>query len=176
MGSRGLTKRQRQVLEELFAAGGDEARALQKCRVPQWVYRRWLEEPVFLEELGLRMESVGRQTRVVLAKGGPVVAARLVELTQGEKEETARKACVDVLSMVAAGNVPARPGRSDGRGEEPAKPLPDDLAVAVADAVAQHERRRRLAKKTGPKGGATGTGEISQAAAGQATDEAQGGG
>ena len=39
------------------------------------------------------------QSNLIVSRYAPVAAARLVELTESDKEETARKACLDVISM-----------------------------------------------------------------------------
>jgi len=94
-----LTKRKLAVIDDLFAGNIEETAILHKHKISNSVYKKWLTEKSFIEELEFRIASAKRQSRVIIAKYAPIAAAKLIELTQCEKEETARKACLDIISM-----------------------------------------------------------------------------
>lgn len=95
----GLTKRQTAVLDDLFSGQMDEEHMLQKHKLSLKVYQRWLSQKQFAENFAFRIQASRRQGQLIVAKFIPAAAAKLVELTTSEKEETARKACLDIMSM-----------------------------------------------------------------------------
>jgi hypothetical protein len=97
--SKKLTKRQLAVLEDLFTGELDEQAVLDKHAVPRCLYERWLADERFTEQIERRIAHAYCQSRMILARYAPTAAVRLVELTDCEKEETARKACLDIISL-----------------------------------------------------------------------------
>jgi len=94
-----LTKRQRAVIEDLFLGEMDEKDVLAKHEVSQSLYDGWLADERFIANFEERIARAYRQSRVILAQYATVAATRLVQLTECEKEETARKACLDILAQ-----------------------------------------------------------------------------
>jgi hypothetical protein len=96
-----LTKKQLAVIDDLFSGELDEQVILDKHKVRRNVYNRWLAGGLFLSEFDRRIISAHRQSAALIAKYAPLAAAKLVQLTESEKEETARKACMDIISLPA---------------------------------------------------------------------------
>ena len=94
-----LNKRQLDFIDELFRAGTDEASACAKNNISGALYRQWLNQKAFTDELIFRGESAKRASRILLSQYLTVAAAKLVALTGSDKEETARRACLDILSL-----------------------------------------------------------------------------
>jgi len=94
-----LTKRQFDVIEDLFAGELDEHAVLEKHNVNAKLYGKWQSEDAFIEHLEKRIAAAHRQSAALIARYAPIAAAKLVQLTQSEKEETARKACLDIIAM-----------------------------------------------------------------------------
>ena len=94
-----LRRRQVEVLGDLFGGQTSEEEVLKRHNVSLRVYQRWLCQKEFVEQFSFRIESARRQGQLLIAKYIPAAAAKLVELTMSEKEETSRKACLDILSM-----------------------------------------------------------------------------
>ena len=94
-----LTKRQLDVIEDLFAGELDEQAILEKHNVNAKLYIKWQGEDAFIEHLEKRIAAAHRLGAAVIARCAPIAASKLVELTQCEKEETARKACLDIIAM-----------------------------------------------------------------------------
>jgi hypothetical protein len=97
--SRTASKRQLAVIEDLFTGELEERAVLDKHGVKPTVYSRWLADERFIEHFERRIAQAHRAGRLILARSAPKAAAKLVELTQGEKEEVARKACLDIIAL-----------------------------------------------------------------------------
>jgi hypothetical protein len=94
-----LTKRQLDVIEELFAGHLDEQAILDKYKLSRKVYNKWRNNDDFIEQFEKRIAAAYRQSTVLIARYAHVAAAKLIELTDSDKPETARKACLDIISM-----------------------------------------------------------------------------
>ena len=94
-----MSKRQFSVIDDLLAGEYDERAVLAKHKVTRNVYNRWLADRKFSDELRRRIESAHRQGELIIARYASVAAAKLVQLTDSENQETARKACVDIISL-----------------------------------------------------------------------------
>lgn len=92
-----LLKRQLDLIDDLFGASIDEAEILRKHGVSRSIYNKWLGQHGFVEEFGRRVDFAYRQSELIMAKYAPLAAAKLVELTESEKEETRRRACLDII-------------------------------------------------------------------------------
>ena len=94
-----LTKKQLAVIEDLFAGELDEQAILDKHNVDEQLYSKWQNDDDFTEQLGRRIADAYRQSTVLIARYAPLAAAKLIQLTESDKAETARKACLDIISM-----------------------------------------------------------------------------
>jgi hypothetical protein len=93
-----LTRRQLAVIEDLVGGDMDEPQLLLKHRLTRRLFRFWMRQDNFTEELWLRMGSAHRQSVFILARYAPVAAAKLVALTGSDKDETVRKSCLDIIA------------------------------------------------------------------------------
>ena len=93
-----LTRRQLAVLDELFDSGADDQAVLDKCKVSPKLFNKWLTELPFIEQLDKHLAAAHRRSVLHLARLALKAAARLVELSEKDKGETARKACLDIIS------------------------------------------------------------------------------
>jgi len=93
-----LTKRQLAVIEDLFAGELDEQAVLDKHKISRNVYNKWLADECFAEQFNECIARAYRQSELIIARYAPLAAAKLVQLTESDKEETARKACLDIIS------------------------------------------------------------------------------
>lgn len=97
--AKNLTRRQHAVIEDLFTAKMDELEVLEKHHVSGALYSRWLGDKRFVEQIERRITQTYRCGRLVLARYATVAVGKLVALTDCEKEETARKACLDIITL-----------------------------------------------------------------------------
>ena len=93
-----LTRRQLAVIDELFAGGMDETEVLARHKVSTRLYREWLGDELFADELKFRIDSARRTGELIIARYTPVAAAKLVGLIDSDKDETVRRACLDIMS------------------------------------------------------------------------------
>lgn len=93
-----LTKRQLAVIEDLVSGEIDEPQLIEKHGLTRRLYRMWMKRDDFIEELWLRMGSSHRQSVFILARYAPIAAAKLIGLTDSDKSETVRKACLDIIT------------------------------------------------------------------------------
>jgi len=98
-GAKQLTKKQLAVIEDLFIGELDEQAILDKYRLSRKLYNQWRNDDSFTEHFEKRITDAYRQSDVLIARYAPVAAAKLIQLTESDKPETARKACLDIISM-----------------------------------------------------------------------------
>ncbi len=94
-----LTKKQLDVIDDLFAGELDEQAILDKYKLSRKLYNKWRNDESFAEQFEKRITDSYRQSTVLIARYAPLAAAKLIQLTESEKAETARKACLDIISM-----------------------------------------------------------------------------
>jgi hypothetical protein len=116
-----LWSRQLGVLNDLFTGQIEEEEVLKKWRVARQTYVRWHTMANFTAEYKRRLKQAKLEGERILARYSSTAASKLVELTQSEKEEIARKASLDVIHYFRR-----KPkGRSAGKKEPEAEKLPD---------------------------------------------------
>ncbi|UCC98662.1 MAG: hypothetical protein JSW66_01960 [Phycisphaerales bacterium] len=113
--SKPVTTRQRSVLEELFSSEQNEQEILDKYKVSRKLFNKWMSEPAFSEQLDRHSAAAHRRSALHLARHAPKAANKLVQLSQQDKGETARKACLDIISMRPSGNGATTSSSQDAR-------------------------------------------------------------
>jgi len=128
-----LSQRQLDVIEDLFAGELDEQAVLEKHRVTPRLYRKWQADDAFIEQFQRRIATAYRRSAALLARSAPKAAARLVQLTQCDKEETARKACLDIIAMQPSSTPASKPQHPDpGTPDHPHTLTPQTAAKILA--------------------------------------------
>ena len=102
--SKHLTKRQLTVIEELFSDELTEQQVLNKYRVSRTLFNKWLSDETFTEHFDKCIVAAYRQSTAYLARYAELAASKLVQLTNSKSSETARKACLDIISMLNDSN------------------------------------------------------------------------
>ena len=131
-----LTKKQRDVIDDLFAGELEEQQIFEKHRINKRVYDKWLAEENFADEFDRRVKSAHRRGELIIARFANVAAAKLVQLTESENQETSRKACLDVINYLRQKAEPS----PDPDGQPEAEKLPDlppELASRLLAAMAE---------------------------------------
>ena len=98
-GRKYLSQRQLTVLDDLFNSELDEQAVLDKHKVRRSTYDRWLADKVFAERFKQYINGLKRRSELLMAQYSQLAATKLVQLTGSEKAETARKACLDIISV-----------------------------------------------------------------------------
>jgi len=131
-----ITKKQRAVIEDLFAGEASEQQVLDKHKVGRRVYEKWQTDEFFLREFELRLQRERRQSEMIIARYSTVAAAKLVQLTESTNPETARKACLDIINLLRP-NAGLKPSEEPDAGQAP--DLPPELASRLLAALAVSE-------------------------------------
>lgn len=136
-----LSKKQLSVMDNMFTGELDEQAVLEQHKVSRNVYSRWLADGLFVSEFDRRIMSAHRQSAALIARYAPLAAAKLVHLTESEKEETARKACLDIISLQALLDKRiAQPSQSQTTETQPLQRITEQTASRLLAALAQEEQ------------------------------------
>jgi hypothetical protein len=95
--SRQTIKKQLAVIEDLFTAELGEQEVLEKHGVKPSLYQKWLADEEFMQHFERRLAQAYHSSRVLLARHALAAADRLIQLTKCDQNETARKACLDII-------------------------------------------------------------------------------
>ena len=136
-----LTKRQLAVIDDLFSGKFDEQTVLEKHKVSRNVYNKWVLDKLFDAEVSRRISYAYRQSQSLIARYACFAAAKLIELTESEKEETARKACLDIISLPqAAAKKPQGPSETEPAGEQEQPQLSDETVSRLLAVLAEEKK------------------------------------
>lgn len=115
-----LNKKQKAVAEALYNGQTDEQEISKQCDVSVKTLQRWLIMPEFIEELDRLCGNSLRDTRFTISRYGPVAALHLANLLGSDKEDTVRRAALDMIdrSLKVSG--------SELPGPEPEPRMEDD--------------------------------------------------
>jgi len=94
-----LRSNQTAVLDDLFSGEFDEQAVLDKHKVTRSTYNKWLADEYFAEEFSRRIAWAYWQSEALIARYSVVAAAKLVQLTESDRPEMARRACLDIISL-----------------------------------------------------------------------------
>ena len=112
MAKKYLTKKQLAVIDDFFRGELSEDLILKKHRLSRGIYNRWLGDELFQQEYKRRIRVARLQSEALMARYSLLAAAKLVELTESAKEETARRACMTIISVPCA-DEKARPRKQN---------------------------------------------------------------
>ncbi|MBN2271574.1 MAG: hypothetical protein JXN61_13230, partial [Sedimentisphaerales bacterium] len=86
---KGLSRKQKAVLNDLFEQGLDEPDALARHKVRAATYNAWFDDQRFAAEFQRRMQAAYRRGELIMARYVNMAAANLVHLTNSKNQETA---------------------------------------------------------------------------------------
>jgi hypothetical protein len=132
-----LSKRQLAVIEDLFAGELEEQAILEKYNVSKNLYNRWLADDRFIHQFNEHISRAYRQSQLIIARYATLAAAKLVQLTGSDSQETARKACLDIIGFS---------GQGSGSSIASSAPrAPDPTPVEASDQLSVEAASRLLA-------------------------------
>ncbi len=133
---RRLTKKQREVIEDLFEGQMNEQEVLERHKVSKRSYDKWRTDEQFLREFDIRLQQERRQGEMVIARYATIAAAKLVQLTESKNPETSRKACLDIINLLRPNAEVKSPEQTDS---EPQPDLTPELAGRLLSALAEEK-------------------------------------
>jgi hypothetical protein len=92
----------------------------------------------FTNEFDRRLESARRKSDLIIARFAYLAASKLALLTESENQETARKACLDIISLLRKDKPASQDETADNSENHPAE-LPPELAGRLLAALANAE-------------------------------------
>ena len=135
-----LSNKQRAVIEDMFKNGLSEHEVLEKYKIYPYRYRNWLKNGLFAQELDNRIEAARRQSELAMARWLPLATERLAQLTISEKDETARKACLDIISLHTLEAEQKTAQNAQTVQAKEIKPLPPEVASKLLAALVEIEK------------------------------------
>lgn len=93
------TKKMRAFLEDILTNRLSVETAMAKNSVSGELLKRWFSSPVFLQTLAKDTELAAKRADILISQNRITAAEKLVSLTNCDKEETARKACLDIIEL-----------------------------------------------------------------------------
>jgi hypothetical protein len=94
-----------QVIDDMIRGETEEV-ALEKHNVKQEVLDRLLNNPEFAIVISNRIGFSIIRLKLLIAQYAQAATAKLIDLTQCEKEETSRKACLDIINLASRQSEP----------------------------------------------------------------------
>lgn len=134
-----LSKRQLAVIDDLFSGELDEQSVLARHKVSRRLYERWQSEQDFADEFSRRIAALNRRGEFIIAGYVSPAAAKLIQLTESENQETARKACLDIISLAAKPLSGKSDSRKIGETENSPEQLPPATAAKLLAALAEEK-------------------------------------
>ena len=129
-----LSTRQIGLIGDLFGGKMGEEAALKKHHVSRKLYNKWLTESAFAEQFDRRIAGLYRQNALQIARNASEAMEELMKLVKGDegkkgekevkvvKDETARKACLDIIKMYLSPRQTARPKTLSKKAPVPPEP------------------------------------------------------
>ncbi|MBN1392196.1 MAG: hypothetical protein JW947_05265 [Sedimentisphaerales bacterium] len=134
-----LNQKQAAVLDDLFNSELDEQGVLEKHKVRRSTYERWLDNELFSERFDQYIQRIRRRSEILIAKYRNLAAAKLIELTTSDKPETARRACLAIISQP---RIKPEAERSEKESSKQAETLTDAQAGRILAAMAEEKKIR----------------------------------
>ena len=142
-----LSKKKLAVIEDMSGGELDEQGVLDKYKISKAIYNKWQSDELFAAEIERRITMLRRRSKLFIARYTSLAASKLIQLTESGNEETARKACLDIISLPGVGSKKGDMGGKEG-GETAAtenlsNQLPTETAQRVLAALAEAENCER---------------------------------
>ncbi len=94
-----INKRQKDFLVEILDKRIPVDTAMERLDIGAALLCQWFSSPAFLDELAKRIEFITKRSDMLISQHRLTAVERLVLLTNCDKEETARKACLDIIEL-----------------------------------------------------------------------------
>ena len=96
-----LSAKQLAVIDDLFEGKLKEQQILEKHKLNIKLYNKWLADEAFISYLDRQTAWEYRRSELMLARKAREAVSNLAGLTKSEQSETARKACLDIITISA---------------------------------------------------------------------------
>ncbi len=96
-----INKKQRDFLIEILDKRIAVETAMERLDIGAELLCQWFSSSAFLAELAKRIEFITKRSEMLISQHRLTAVEKLVLLTNCDKEETARKACLDIIELTA---------------------------------------------------------------------------
>jgi len=140
--AKALSAKQLDVIDDLFEGKLQERGILKKHNLSRKLYDKWLADEAFNTRLDWRIQWEYRKSAFKLARNAPAAVSELMELTGSEQSETARKACLDIITMRAnlVAGTPSTPGGNNTLPPESPQLSPETAGKVLAMLAEQQQK------------------------------------
>ncbi|MFA6187140.1 MAG: hypothetical protein WC770_08020 [Phycisphaerae bacterium] len=132
-----LIKKQLEVIDDLFENGGDEAAVLRKYNITHKRWKKWLADKAFKAAIADKVQAMHRQSQILAVQYVPMATAKLIQLCGGDKEETSRKACLDILGLQVRSSGQLIEAEADTGDDDEENMLDDETAAKLLAVLAE---------------------------------------
>ena len=98
-----INKKQKDFLKEILDNRLPVETAMGKCKIDAAMLCQWFSSQPFTTELANRIECMTKRADMLISQHRLTAIEKLILLTNCDKEETARKACIDIIELTANG-------------------------------------------------------------------------
>lgn len=132
-----LTKKQREVAKAVYEGQFSETELAERFGITVRQLHKWSQSEGFKQELALLCAVAERETRFIINRYGPIAAAKLVELLDSDKDDTARRTALDMVDRCLNMQVANRDDLDDTN----AGPISDEQARRMLLTLAEGMKR-----------------------------------
>jgi len=123
-----LSAKQLAVIDDLFEGELKEQEILKKHKLNIKLYNKWLADEAFISHLDRQTAWEYRRSELMLARKARDAVSNLAGLTKSGQPETARKACLDIITISANRSA----GSSATKADNPAPPESPNFSPETA--------------------------------------------
>jgi hypothetical protein len=140
-----LSAKQLAVIDDLFE-GKQEQEILKKHKLNIKLYEKWLADEAFISYLDRQTAWEYRRSELMLARKARDAVSNLAGLTKSGQPETARKACLDIITISANRSAGSSATKADNPAPPPESPnfspeTAGKLLAVLAEETPQESRK-----------------------------------
>jgi hypothetical protein len=118
---KGLNQQHKTVITDLFENHVSESDVCIRHGLALDELRRWYRDDAFRQEVSLRLFAPVAKARALLARNAASAVTKLICLSESDKDEVARKACLDILRLLPWVHDEVRELPADQIGTDPSR-------------------------------------------------------
>ena len=141
-----LTKKQLSVIDEIFNGELTEQQILNKYKISRTIFNNWLGDKTFTEHFDKRVAAAYLHSSAYLARYAELAASKLVRLIESDKPDIARRACLDIISMLKVSN--ENPQLQKQEPKTPRQTLSSEAAGRILAALAEVNHSENMNKNS----------------------------
>jgi len=114
-----LTKKKKKVAQAVYEGRLSETEIAEQFKISPQLLGKWLQTETFQQELHRLCETSIHETRCIISRFGPTAALQLATLLSSEKDDTVRRAALDLVDRCLAIQKTGQDTPTDEQDDEP---------------------------------------------------------